>query len=111
VSDHHPAHPPLDRRGRYRDNSPDALFGAIIAMETILGSLLAQAALQADQAPPLAALRREVEAALEAGQSSTKFGTGSGEIADGARDCLNAIAAAAARTVARSAPSAAVNAP
>jgi hypothetical protein len=77
---------------RYRDNSPDALYGSILAMEAIVSMLLAERVLERGITPnpALKVLRQQVEAMQERGKT-TKYGTGSTLIADGIQDSLDRI--------------------
>ena len=74
-----------------RDNSLDALYGSILAVESVLGLLLAHQALtDTDPAASLRSLRLRIQALHEA-QIATRYGTGAEQIADGVQDSLDSI--------------------
>lgn len=75
----------------FRDSSPDALYGSILAIEAMLSVLVSKAARGEcwDPASSLRALRMQAQAALSQ-REATKYGTGSGLITDGMQDSLDA---------------------
>ncbi len=81
-----------NQTNRGRDNSPDALYGSILAMEAVLGFLISERVRKAGTDPDicLRELRRQIES-MQNGQTTTKYGTGTTLIADGIEDSLNAI--------------------
>lgn len=76
----------------FRDNSPDALYGSILAIEASLGLLVSKIAARenGDLANSLAVLRSQAQAALDQ-RRVTKYGTGAGLITDGIQDSLAAV--------------------
>lgn len=79
----------------YRDTAPDALFGAVLALECTLGVLLRaqfkDIALSEEFPQALLSIRVEAEAVFETLRSETKYGTGAEDIRDGAAVSFDAI--------------------
>ena len=85
----------------YRDNSPDGLFGAVMALEAALSVILEDrlAGLPPPEALSVAlALRRRAEEAFLAERRVTKYGTGAVIIEDAGRETLEAIFGAVCTT-------------
>ena len=77
-------------RGRYRNGSPDALFGSVLAIEAVLKLVLAEIG-QGGARDALELMRLRVEAELAGRQGTTKYGTGAEEIEEGVADSLDAV--------------------
>ena len=81
---------PKETGARYRNGSPDALFGSVLAIEAALKLVLAHMA-DGDARDRLELMRRRVEAELARRQDTTKYGTGAEDIEEGVADSLDAL--------------------
>ena len=87
-----PATTPASSETVLRDNSPDSLYGSVLALEAVMSVLLADVAVKetAQSVLRLRQLRARAEE-LQTGPQTTKYGTGAELIADGIRNSLDTI--------------------